>query len=225
MKESNSRLDSFLADELKPFSTQRVCVKGDPSRAIVEAAKGWGPDLVMMPTHGLGVFRRLLLGSVTSKVLDDLDCPVWTSVHTEAAPRLEDVHCRRILCAVDLAERSRSVLEWAAWLAGQYQATLGAVHAITQSSIALSGSGAEESVSPGVVEHTKRMEILGIAPAAASHVFVRFGDPAKVVAWAARGFEADLLVMGRHGGGGIGGFLRPNAYSIFRESPCPTISI
>jgi len=40
----------------------------------------------MMPTHGLGGFRRFLLGSVTAKVLHDADCPVWTGVHLERAP-------------------------------------------------------------------------------------------------------------------------------------------
>ncbi len=31
---------------------------------------------------------------------------------------LEDILCRRILCAVDLGDRSRCVVEWAAWLVG-----------------------------------------------------------------------------------------------------------
>ena len=36
---------------------------------------------MIMPTHGYGVFRRFLLGSVTSKVLHDLGCPVLTGAH------------------------------------------------------------------------------------------------------------------------------------------------
>jgi nucleotide-binding universal stress UspA family protein len=110
------QLDAFLADELKYFSTERVCVTGDAASEIVDAARRWSPDLVMMPTHRLGSFRRLLIGSVTAKVLHDLDCPVWTSAHVETAPPLEQIHCRRVLCAVDLAEGSRSLLEWVAWL-------------------------------------------------------------------------------------------------------------
>jgi nucleotide-binding universal stress UspA family protein len=38
-------------------------------------------------------------------------------------------------------------------------------------------------------------------------------------------FEADLLVIGRHGGAGFEAHLRQNAYAILRESPCPVISI
>src|ERR1700676_749757 len=76
-----AQLDAFLADELKYFTTDRACAVGDdPAEAIVDEAREWGADLVMLPTHGLGFFRRHLLGSVTAKVLYDLNCPVWTSV-------------------------------------------------------------------------------------------------------------------------------------------------
>jgi nucleotide-binding universal stress UspA family protein len=54
---------------------------------------------------------------------------------------------------------------------------------------------------------------------------VKPGNAAKVVAEAAREFAADLLVIGRHDGTGISGYLHPNAYNILRDSPCPAISI
>ena len=56
-------------------------------------------------------------------------------------------------------------------------------------------------------------------------MFINPGDPAKVVASAAREFGADLLIMGRHGGAGIAGHLFQNAYAILCESPCPVISV
>src|SRR5215469_6951369 len=133
MQRRKAQLDAFLANELARSSIRRVCTGADdPSWAIVEAARSWNPDLVMMPTHGLGFFRRHLLGSVTSKMLHDLKCPIWTAVHAEIAPPFEEIHCRRILCSVDLTERSQNILEWAAWLAGEYKADLGIVHAIVE---------------------------------------------------------------------------------------------
>ena len=36
-----------------------------------------------MPTHGLGKLRRFILGSVTAKVLHDLEAPVLTGAHVE----------------------------------------------------------------------------------------------------------------------------------------------
>jgi nucleotide-binding universal stress UspA family protein len=43
---------------------------------------------VDLPTHGLGAFRRSLIGSITAKVLHDAECPVWTGVHLAQAPPL-----------------------------------------------------------------------------------------------------------------------------------------
>src|SRR5262249_13345080 len=66
------RLAAFMAHELDQFSTQRVCRMGEPAAVIVETARTWRPDLVMMPTHGLGLYDRLVLGSVTERMLTGL---------------------------------------------------------------------------------------------------------------------------------------------------------
>ncbi|HEX5431644.1 MAG TPA: universal stress protein, partial [Bryobacteraceae bacterium] len=85
------RLDAFLADDLKQFAVRRVCLTGDPAEEISKMVRFWTPDLVMMPSYGLGFYRPSLLGSVTAKVLQDVNCPVWTSVHAEDAPPLESI--------------------------------------------------------------------------------------------------------------------------------------
>ena len=74
-------LDAFL--EQADASVQRCVLEGDPATEIVRFAHNERVDLILMPTHGYGVFRRLLLGSVTAKVLHDADCPVWTGLHPE----------------------------------------------------------------------------------------------------------------------------------------------
>jgi nucleotide-binding universal stress UspA family protein len=224
-----NELDKFLAEELKYFTTHRVCkTTEDPPAAIAEAARSWGPDLVMMPTYGLGYFRRHLIGSATAKTLHDLSCPVWTSIHAESAPPLEEIHCRKILCSLDSTENGRKVLEWAAWLAGQYQASLGIVHA-TRAADAPESSGwyLGEELSLQVSAQAKKwIDTLQSEAGTAVETLIRPGSPAKVVAGAVGEFGADLLVMGRHGsGGGIAGHLFQNAYAILCESPCPVISI
>jgi nucleotide-binding universal stress UspA family protein len=221
-----AELDAFLADELKYFTTRRVCVAGDPAAKIVETARSWGAGLVMMPTHGLGLFRRLLLGSVTAKVLHDLDCPIWTGIHSEEAPPLERITCRRVLCALDLGERSRHVLEWAAALAGEYQASLEIVHAAPSIDAAARAGVMERELGAAfTAEAARRIAAIQEAAGTDAAVVVEGGEPAKVVTGAAKDFHADLMVIGRHGGVGLAGLLRHNAYAILRESPCPVISI
>ncbi len=220
------QLNAFQADELKHFTTYRQCVTGDPALQIVEAARYWKPDLVMVPTHGIGSFRRLLLGSVTAKVLHDLDCPVWTGIHTEKAPPLERITCAKVMCAVDLGERSRTVVEWAAGLAREYDAPLGIVHAIPA---AEASSAArlldQEFVADLTVAARCRIAALQGTAGTNAEVFVLAGDTARVVRCAAKEFGADLLVIGRHSQAGLAGHLRHNAYGILKESPCPVISI
>jgi nucleotide-binding universal stress UspA family protein len=216
-----AQLDAFLATEFKYFTTHRVCVAADdPARAIAEAARSWSPDLVMMPTHGLGFFRRHLLGSVTAKTLHDVQCPLWTSVHAEFMPSLEEIHCHRILCSLDLCECSENILAWAAWLAGEYQASLGVVHA-TASADALDADWYLRNE----FERYFSSQARALIDALQAEVFINSGKPSLVVGRAAKEFAADLLVIGRHESVGVVGDLFQNALAILRESPCPVISI
>jgi len=219
------QLENFLAEEFKHLNVRRVCRIGEPVEIITEEAATWEPDLVMLPTHGVGYFRRHLLGSVTAKLLHDLKCPVWTSVHAEQAPRLEDIHCRRILCAVDLGETSESVLAWAAWLAGQFDAKLGLVHAAQDVAASVEAWPVADELRRAVTETTNvRMKQLQKAAGTNAEVVVQSGVPATVISETAASFGADLVVIGRHSGGGLAKMSNA-AYGIFTNSPCPVISI
>lgn len=58
--------------------------EGDPHKLIVEEAKQWGADLVVVGSHGYTGLKRLLLGSVAQSVVDDATCPVEV-VHQKEA--------------------------------------------------------------------------------------------------------------------------------------------
>jgi hypothetical protein len=67
------------------MSCTRRIVRGIPTDTSSRRRRksGTGADLIMMPTYGMGSFRRHLIGSVTAKVLHDVACPVWTAAHVE----------------------------------------------------------------------------------------------------------------------------------------------
>lgn len=221
-----AKLDGFLEDELNYLTTRRECVVGDAADKIIEFARSWQPDLVMMPTYGLGHFRRLLLGSTAAKVLHDLECPVWTDVHSTATPPLEDITYRRILCAAGLDQQSACALHWAAFLAGEYQAELGIVHAVPAVEAAAPARFLDEEFSASLKsEARKRIMTMAGAINTKAAIFIEAGEPARVVADVAQRFGADLLVIGRHARAGLAGHLRHNAYAILRESPCPVLSV
>lgn len=51
-------------------------LKGTPARAIVEAAKEWHADLIIVGSHGRGLWGRLTLGSVSDAVIHHAPCSV-----------------------------------------------------------------------------------------------------------------------------------------------------
>jgi nucleotide-binding universal stress UspA family protein len=224
--QSRAALENFPADRLKGVSIRRVLLEGDPGRKIIEYAKEAACDLIVMPTHGYGPFRRFLLGSVTAKVLHDAHCPVWTGPHMENAPEYPSIGFQKVLCAVDLGPESRSILEWGSRFAGEYGAGLAVVHAIPASTVSLGGIYFDPQWYERVRKEAESLirSMLGEV-GATGEIVITTGDAPQVVHSAAKELGADVLVIGRGRTDGILGRLRTNAYAILRESPCPVAAI
>ena len=127
-RDLESRLQGALAKEFAGLCVQRVTGAGDPALKIVEFAHSNAVDLIMMPTHGFGLFRSLLLGSVTAKVLHDSKCPVWTATHAEEQ-RSPDMP-RTILCAVDGTDKTAAQMQWAAAFGQRMGANVKLLHVV-----------------------------------------------------------------------------------------------
>jgi nucleotide-binding universal stress UspA family protein len=83
-----------------------------------------------MGTHGRTRLRRLLLGSVTEKVVRSSPYPMFTlrpvtdrQVHVPVKPDT-------IVCAVDFSCPSKRALEYAVFLASKSRARLSVIHAL-----------------------------------------------------------------------------------------------
>ena len=62
--------------ELKGFRTSQLTPDADPRHAIVETAREWPADLIVLGSHGRRGFDRLLLGSVAESVVRHASCSV-----------------------------------------------------------------------------------------------------------------------------------------------------
>jgi nucleotide-binding universal stress UspA family protein len=49
---------------------------GPAARMIVERAEEWGADLIVVGSHGYGLWLRALLGSVSDRVAQHAPCPI-----------------------------------------------------------------------------------------------------------------------------------------------------
>lgn len=64
-------------------------LEGIPKDVIVEEARQWGADLIVLGSHGHSRVRHMLLGSVASAVLAKAPCSVYV-VRTKDASRSAD---------------------------------------------------------------------------------------------------------------------------------------
>ncbi len=71
-------LVAWAADLLRAagFKVTTLVEEGDPVTKIVDRAADWGADLIVLGSHGLKGFDRLLLGSVSEGVARQAPCTV-----------------------------------------------------------------------------------------------------------------------------------------------------
>jgi nucleotide-binding universal stress UspA family protein len=216
--------DQYLKDRFAGLHVQRILEEGDPSRIITKFAEEHATDLILLPTHGYGIFRSLLLGSVTAKVLHDALCPVWTAVHVEDAPPAKSSF-ERIMCAVDLTDSSIASMRFASQLAHDFDAKLWLVHAVPAPE-----AGPERYFDVDLQKFLeeearkiigKMQETAGIS----AQLCIGAGEVSHVVREAATHHNADLVITGRGHSIRTLGRLRTNVYAIIRQSPCPVISV
>jgi len=222
LRQAQKQLDDTLAPELNGLTVKRVLLEGDPALTIVQTARVEKADLIVMPTHGYGGFRRFLLGSVTAKVLHDSDCPVWTGAHLEEGPARE-FKIRSILCAVDLSPHSSKTVQWAAQMAAEFDARLMLAH--VTAGMETYGPGpyqVDPSWTEALVKSANRqLSNLQQEVGAKAEVFVGSGDVPKQLSQVAKQTDADVLMIGRP----PSGRLRATGYGIIRESYIPVLSV
>lgn len=217
-------LDFFLGSEFPPSQCPRILASGDVASQIAQIASQ-GFDLIVMPTHD-GIFRRMLLGSVTAKVLNDVHCPVVTSEHAEkVAPR--PLAHRGILCAIGLGENSERVLRFAHQLSGEAHANLTIIHAIqaADSFAPAQLAFAEQVQSEERQKAYERIEALQRTVGSQASIRIAAGPIKQALLEAAEQSDADVLIIGRDHEPGSPGRLRDLTYAVVRDSPYPVLSV
>jgi nucleotide-binding universal stress UspA family protein len=225
LQDLQERLDSSLTTGFAGHCAERVAKLGYPPRVITEFAHTHGVDLIMMPTHGYGPFRSLLLGSVTAKVLRDAECPVWTAAHVAEPPCRNHTACRKILCAVDGTSNSVALMKWAGEFSRDTGAALRLVHVIPGMQGVPSRQMDREFEEEMRKKACQTIEGLQESAGIKMPICVVAGNLPEAVRDEARRHEADLVVIGRGTFQGTFGRLRTHSYGIIRQSPCPVLSV
>lgn len=103
-----SQVDQYVGTVTEATRTWAPNVRGysmvgQPDEAIIEIAESEDVDLIVMVTHGYDALERLLLGSVTEKVIREAPCPVLA---------VRDGHLpKHMLIALDGTPFSETILD------------------------------------------------------------------------------------------------------------------
>jgi nucleotide-binding universal stress UspA family protein len=206
---------------------------GDAVATIVDRAVVIPADLLVMGTHGRSGFDRLLLGSVTEKVLRHAPCPILTVPPHAPAKAPVDVAFKRILCPVDFSPSALQALGFALDLARQAGGSVTVLHAIEWLADEEPRAHAHFNVPEyrqHLVEnaHARLQALLADEPRTSCDMknVVVIGRAYRQILEAAEAQEADLIVMGAQGRGGVGLTLfGSTTQQVVRAATCPVLTV
>jgi len=221
-KEVEKQQDQTLGPELQGLTIQQRLVEGNAAQAIVQTAHEEGADLIMMPSHGQ-TFSQFLLGSVTGKVLDGAERPVWTDAHVEESG-VRELSIHSVLCAFDFNSQSNSTVWWAMQFASEFGAHLTLAH--VTAGVELWGPGGTYVDSKWkqelVDDASEHIAALQKEMGTKADVLIGSGDVPRALSQAVKQTKADLLVIGSLP---YGGQLRTHGYAIITAVPIPVLSV
>ena len=219
--EDKQRLLEYLI-QIPESRVTRVSLEGGAAWHIANWTKEHVTDLVVMGTHGFGVIRRMLLGSVAMKVLHDVDCPVWMQTSKREVPGAHPI--ANILCPIELSEEASPLLHFAKSVSESLGAQVRLLHVIPEQDT--------REYRYFDVDFHKRLsdlateDIAKLQQAAGTYfpLTITNGHIAHDAAETALNHNVDLMLIGRGKARGVFGSLRSNAADIIRSAPCPVLS-
>jgi nucleotide-binding universal stress UspA family protein len=214
-------------------SVNAVLREGRPVTEILQKAKGWPADLIVMGTHGRSGYERMILGSLTEKVLRKSPCPVLTVTRSANAPRGDAAPFARILCPIDFSQPSLRALEQAFSFVDQPVSSLVVLHVLD----ALPDEGIPQNVHFSVPEYRRylrRDAEQRLRAAVPDEVrkrcvveeVVALGAAHRAIVRIAQEREVDLIAMGIHGRGAVDlALFGSTTNHVVREAHCPVLTL
>jgi len=202
---------------------------GPPAKQILERAKSLAADLIVIGTHGHSGFQRLVLGSVTEKVLRQARCPTLTV--PPQAHATSTLPFKRILCPIDFADSSLSALDFALSLAREGSAELTILHVLEWSDSLPTNRPIPTLEYRQAAERDVRTKLAELVPAAARewcHATTRLGEGKAypAILEVAADQRADLIVMGVRGRNPLDLMLFGSTTNqVVRRATCPVLTV
>jgi len=180
-----------------------------PYAGILEEAESLQPDLIVMGRHGATGLTRLLMGSVTARVIGHSPVNVLVVPPGAARPAF-----KKVFLAHDGSQYSAAAWEEALRLAAYFGAAL------------IAATVAPDKEADEALEITRTLRARAEQRGLTLDTMVLRGRPDEAIVSAARFKEADLIVLGSHGRTGLARLLVGSvAERVIGQAPCPVLVV
>ena len=201
-----------------------VVERGGVADCILELADAEKMDLIVMGTHGKRGLDRLVMGSVTERVLRKAHCPVLAvkrRAEEMAGAGADPLRLRKILYCTDFNEDSPRALEYALLLGCQYQSEISLLHVVERSSETKLEAERQEALQQLKAAIPENVQTCGTVRTA-----VRAGKAYEQILQEAAETGSDLIVMGVRGRSAVNvALFGSTTYRVMQLGSCPVLVV
>ncbi len=231
---AHKHLEDLIGDT--DIAWESLTSVGHTADEIAMIAKEKGADLVVCATHGRSGLKRLILGSVTERLMRTLPCPMYIvrSLEREpAAPVRAEMKLKRILVGCDFSADSDLAVKYGLSLAQEFQTELYLAHVLEPriyKDMLAPTAGAPDSGREGLREKlTQKLEDMvpeDAKPWCVPETLLLAGHPSDELTKYAVVNEVDLIVLGVRGHSVMESLLVGSTTDrVVRQAPCPVLSV
>jgi len=217
-------MKNHTRDEVRP---EFAVHEGSAPDCILAFPQERRADLIVMGTHGRRGYDRLVLGSVTNRVMRKTPCPVLAICNpahdpAETVEQSHDHQLNRILFCTDFSANSELALNYAISATEEYDAELTLLHVVEESH---NQAKSEEAVAKaserlGTLIPRERSKALKLKTA------VRMGKPYQQIIQYALEAHVDMVAMAVHGRGALDlAVFGSTTYRVLQLGPCPVLAV
>lgn len=234
IEDANEQLEALTGDQ--PVEWEPLITVGKPADEISRAVEEKDIDLVISATRGRSGLKRLILGSVTERLMLTLPCPLLvlrSSEHEFVSAPDRKIKLKKILVGCDFSPDSGQALNHALSLAQEFQAELHLVNVIelpAQPNLLKGETPATEEIQEDYRNLLSR-KLKDMVPEEARNwctpqTSLLEGRPYEELAKYAESNDIDMIVMGIRGQSLVKTlFLGSTTDRVVRRSPCPVLSV
>jgi nucleotide-binding universal stress UspA family protein len=220
----------------EPLTFEIIVKSGDVRSELLGIVQDKEIDLVIMGTRGRSYFERMLLGSVTDRMLRKLHVPILTVSHLDPEREIHTpgpVPLQKILYATDLASGSEEGLKFSIRLARGLDATLTVAHVAQFADAAFHGvEGAAflpdyaNEIRAQAEERLSRLVALVSDGSVPISTVLAEGVPYETVNRLAEQLKADLIIINLQNKGLLErAVLGATAERVIRTATVPVLSL